>query len=101
MNYASSTYYPSSRRDLSFLISKEIRIDEVLQEINRLMIKELRETIVFDLFNKKDVDNTQKSISIGLIFQAKSRTLTDVEIDEFMSNVIKMLELEFQIRIGK
>ena len=65
------------------------------------MIKELRETIVFDLFNKKGVDNTQKSISIGLIFQAKSRTLTDVEIDEFMSNVIKMLELEFQIRIGK
>ena len=54
---------------------------------------------MFDLFDKKSGDNAQKSISIGLIFQAKSRTLKDTEIDGFMTKVIKMLKTEFQITI--
>ena len=98
-SFVNSEYYPSSRRDLSFVISNEVIIDEILTEIKRLKIKELKDTIVFDLFDKKDGETTQKSISIGLIFQAKSRTLRDAEIDEFISKVIKMLELSFQINI--
>ena len=54
---------------------------------------------MFDLFKKENGENAQKSISIGLIFQAKSRTLKDTEIDDFMSKVIKMLETKFQITI--
>ena len=98
-SFVSSEYYPSSRRDLSFLISNEVIIDEIITEIKRLKIKELKDTIVFDLFDKKHGETTQKSISIGLIFQAKSRTLKDAEIDEFISKVIKMLEISFQINI--
>ena len=98
-SFVSSEYYPSSRRDLSFVISNEVIIEEILTEIKRLKIKELKDTIVFDLFDKSDGETTQKSISIGLIFQAKSRTLRDAEIDEFISKVIKMLELSFQINI--
>ena len=94
-SFVSSEYYPSSRRDLSFLISNEVIIDEIITEIKRLKIKELKDTIVFDLFDKKHGETTQKSISIGLIFQAKSRTLKDAEIDEFISKVIKMLEDKF------
>ena len=98
-SFVTSEYYPSSRRDLSFMISNDIIIDEILTEIKRLKIKELKDTIVFDLFDKRDGETTQKSISIGLIFQAKSRTLKDTEIDGFMSKVIKMLETNFQITI--
>ena len=98
-SFVSSEYYPSSRRDLSLMISNEVIIEEILTEIKRLKIKELKDTIIFDLFDKSDGETTQKSISIGLIFQAKSRTLRDAEIDEFISKVIKMLELSFQINI--
>ena len=81
------------------MISNEVIIEEILTEIKRLKIKELKDTIVFDLFDKKDGETTKKSIYIGLIFQAKSRTLKDTEIDDFMSKVIKMLETNFQITI--
>ena len=64
-----------------------------------MCIRDSKDTIVFDLFDKKHGETTQKSISIGLIFQAKSRTLKDTEIDEVISKVIKMLELSFQINI--
>jgi len=99
MSFRSSEYYPSSRRDLSFVLPSEGRISNVIEEIENLGINDLKEIIVFDLFDKKKGENTQKSISIGLIFQAKSRTLKDTEIDDFVSKVIKMLEKEFQITI--
>ena len=99
MSFSSSEYYPSSRRDLSFVLPSEGRISNVIEEIENLGINDLKEIIVFDLFDKKKGENTQKSISIGLIFQAKSRTLKDTEIDDFVSKVIKMLEKEFQITI--
>ena len=98
-SFTSSEYYPSSRRDLSFVLPNKDKISNVIQEIEGLDIKELKDIIVFDLFDKKNGENTQKSISIGLIFQAKSRTLKDTEIDDFMSKVIKMLETKFQITI--
>ena len=99
MSFSSSEYYPSSRRDLSFVLPSEGRISNVIEEIENLGINDLKEIIVFDLFDKKKGENTQKSISIGLIFQAKSRTLKDTEIDGFVSKVIKMLETNFQITI--
>ena len=98
-NYKHQEYYPSSRRDLSLLISHEIEVNQILDKINDLKISELKETVVFDLFSKKDGENTQNSVSIGLIFQAKSRTLKDVEIDQFVAKVIKMLKSDFQINI--
>ena len=98
-SFVNSEYHPSSRRDLSFVISNEVIIGEILTEIKRLKIKELKDMVVFDLFDKNDGETTQKSVSIGLIFQAKSRTLRDDEIDDFISKVIKMLEVNFQINI--
>ena len=98
-NYKHQEYYPSSRRDLSLLISHEIEVNQILDKINDLKISELKETVVFDLFSKKEGENTQNSVSIGLIFQAKSRTLKDVEIDQFVAKVIKMLKSDFQINI--
>ena len=100
-NYIHKEYHPSSRRDLSLLISNEIEVDQILNEINNLKFKELRETVVFDLFTKKDGERTQNSVSIGLIFQANSRTLRDNEIDDFMLKVIKMLKTNFKISIKK
>ena len=98
-SFVNSEYHPSSRRDLSFVISNEVIIGEILTEIKRLKIKELKDMVVFDLFDKNDGETTQKSVSIGLIFQAKSRTLRDTEIDDFISKVIRMLEVNFQINI--
>ena len=99
ISFTASEYYPSSRRDLSFVATNQARISHVLQEIENLDITEIKDIVVFDLFDKKSGDNAQKSISIGLIFQAKSRTLKDTEIDGFMTKVIKMLKTEFQITI--
>ena len=101
LEYKTSEYHPSSRRDLSFLIPNDTSIDEVLNEINNLGLNDLREIIIFDLFDKITEDIVEKSISIGLIFQARSRTLKDQEIDKYIEKVIKKIESSFKIKIRK
>jgi phenylalanyl-tRNA synthetase beta chain len=79
----------------------DIEINTVVRAINTLNIKELSDVVVFDIYDGKTIKSKKKSISLGLIFQAKSRTLTDVEIDEFMININRHIESSFEIIIRK
>ena len=99
--YKEQKYFPSSRRDISILMPVDIEINTVIRAINTLNIKELSDVIIFDIYDGKTIKSKKKSISLGLIFQAKSRTLTDVEIDEFMININRHIESSFEIIIRK
>jgi len=84
LNYLPSKYFPYSRRDLSLLMDEEIEINEVIELIESIKIKDLEEIIIFDVFKGDKIGADRKSVSIGLIFQSKSRTLNDDEIDQSM-----------------
>ena len=99
--YKEQKYFPSSRRDISILMPVDIEINTVVRAINTLNIKELSDVIIFDIYDGKTIKSKKKSISLGLIFQAKSRTLTDVEIDEFIININRHIESSFEIIIRK
>ena len=97
--YKEQKYFPSSRRDTSILMSEDIEINTVVKAIYTLNIKELKDVVIFDIYDGKTIKPEKKSISLGLIFQAKSRTLTDEEIDEFMININKHIQSNFEIII--
>ena len=97
--YKEQKYFPSSRRDISILMSEDIEINTVVKAIHTLNIKELKDVVIFDIYDGKTIKPEKKSISLGLIFQAKSRTLTDEEIDEFMININKHIQSNFEIII--
>jgi len=93
------TYFPSSRRDISMVISEEQAISEIIKVINTLNIKELKNIIVFDVYRGKNIETGRISIALGLIFQNKSRTLTDNEIDSNMSEITKKILSTFNIKL--
>ncbi|MBC8225514.1 MAG: phenylalanine--tRNA ligase subunit beta, partial [Gammaproteobacteria bacterium] len=97
--YKEQKYFPSSRRDISILMSEDIEINTVVTAIYTLNIKELKDVVIFDIYDGKTIKPEKKSISLGLIFQAKSRTLTDEEIDKFMININKHIQSNFEIVI--
>ena len=65
--------------------------------IESIKIKDLEEIIIFDVFKGDKIGARRKSVSIGLIFQSKSRTLNDDEIDKSMlkinQNILKKLNI--------
>ncbi len=83
------TYFPSSRRDISIIISEEQEISEIIKVINTLNIEGLKNIIVFDVYKGEKIETGRISIALGLIFQNKSRTLTDDEIDTNISKITK------------
>jgi len=91
--YIPVSEFPSSYRDLSFSI-KDFAKCRILEEfILNFKNNLLKEVFVFDYFKNEKM----REIKIGFrfIFQSKSSTITDKEVDEVMNIIIKdALKLE-------
>ena len=68
-------------------MDESIEINEVIELIESIKIKDLEEIIIFDVYKGNKIGAGRKSVSIGLIFQSKSRTLNDDEIDKSMLKI--------------
>ena len=92
--YTKLSPYPSIRRDLALLVDKQVSYNIINQVLNKLKIKELVDSFVFDVYSGDNVDSGQKSIALGLIFQDFSRTLEEQEISEHVGKIMLALEKE-------
>ena len=70
-----------------------------MKTIKQLEIPILNNIIIFDVYKGKNIESERKSVALGLIFQAKSRTLTDDEIDKYMSQIKGQVVSNFEIKI--
>ena len=55
----------------------------------------MNEIIIFDIYRGKGVEEGRKSIALGLILQEKSRTLTDLDADNIVKNVLVQMKNKF------
>ena len=99
LKYAPSKYFPYSRRDLSLILNEDIEVNKVIKLIEAIKIKDLQETIIFDVFKGDKIEKGRKSVSIGLIFQSKSRTLNDDEIDKHILKINQHLLKKMKIKV--
>ncbi len=84
--------YPSIKRDLSFLISKDIPYSMVESAIREAGIEELEEFFLWDLFKEGEIPEDKVSMTVGFIFRAQDRTLTHAEVNEMMNKIEKILQ---------
>ena len=83
-----ASLYPSIRKDVSFVVSKDISTIEIEKEIKRSGSRLLKNIEVFDLYTGPNVPEGTKSIAYSLTFE-DDRTLTDNEVMEVFNNIIK------------
>lgn len=55
----------------------------------------LRNLVLFDVYSGPGVEAGRKSLAMGLILQADSRTLTDSEVEAVVHEVQNRLEEQF------
>jgi len=89
--FQSVSLFPASRRDLSLLVPENVSAQQLLDCCKEFGGAILQEAFVFDLYQGEGVETGQKSVGLGLIFQEKSRTLTDEEIDTNLQNITQKL----------
>ena len=98
-NYQDRPYFPSSRRDISLVINEKQETSVILKMIQQLEIPILKELIIFDIYHGKNIESGRISVGLGLIFQSKSRTLTDQEIEKYMSKIKNMIVSNFELKV--
>lgn len=83
--------FPSSERDISFWIDRDLPVGSCVKKIEMLHIPDLEQTEIFDIFQRKG--ESRKSIAIRLRFRAADRTLHEDEIAAGVGRAIDALKL--------
>ncbi|MEO6136032.1 MAG: phenylalanine--tRNA ligase subunit beta, partial [Ginsengibacter sp.] len=93
--------FPQVHRDLSMLLDRNIKFNDVEIVVKSLHLKKLVDVRLFDIFENEKLGNNKKSIAISFTFSDKEKTLTDKEIDGMMSKIIESLESKINAEIRR
>jgi phenylalanyl-tRNA synthetase beta chain len=86
--------FPSSRRDLSLIVAEKVTAEALCAAARRASGAALQRAAVFDVYRGTELEADHKSVSLELIFQDASRTLTVEEVDAFVAEISNHLRLE-------
>ena len=93
--------FPSVMRDISMVVQRSLAYDEVEKSVNKLKLDKLQEVKLFDIFESEKLGADKKSIAVSFTFLDHEKTLTDKEIDGWMSKIMTTLEKELNAEIRK
>lgn len=84
--------FPTSRRDLSLLIDKTVKFEQIEEIASRVDRKILKEIGLFDIYEGKNLAEDKKSYAVSFLFQDENKTLVDKQIEKIMTKIQGELE---------
>ena len=73
------------------MVDVQVSAQQILDTIDEMGVNTIVKRWIFDVYQGKGVENGRKSMSLGLILLDSSRTLTDEDVEETVSQVIDKL----------
>ena len=83
--------FPATSRDLSVLVSSELKYEQIKECIEALKVENLQSFYPTDLYSDKSLGD-KKSLTISFSFQSNEKTLTDDEINALMQRILDALK---------
>jgi phenylalanyl-tRNA synthetase beta chain len=99
--YKPVSSFPSIKRDIGFVIDREILSDEIKEEIIRNAGDLLQSAEVFDVYEGGSIEEGRKNIAFSLDFSSAERTLKEDEIDTIITKVINSIESKYGAKLRK
>ena len=93
--------YPSVQRDIAMIVSKQLAWEEVEKTVQKIKLAKLQGIKLFDIFESEKLGAGKKSVAVNFTFLDEEKTLTDKEIDGWMSKIMGTLEKDLQAEIRK
>ena len=84
--------YPYVERDVSMLLGDDVQVSSVENEILDIDTNIIEEIKLFDIYKGKSIASDKKSLAFSIRFRSAEKTLTDNEVDELYSRIVKKLE---------
>jgi phenylalanyl-tRNA synthetase beta chain len=80
--------FPCARRDVAFVVREQISAERLIEAVRAAGGPLLQSVFLFDLYRGPAVPHAHKSMALGLIFQDRSRTLNEAEIDAAVEHIV-------------
>ncbi len=86
IKYEQISEYPSSTRDFSFLIKEISNYELFLSALNGIKNEILKDLFIFDFYKNDHLQELK--IGVRMIFQSKSKTLSEDEIQQCLKKIL-------------
>ena len=91
--YEPLSKFPSIDRDISLLVSTDVKVGDILEIIQRVDPEHVNDVDLMDFYQDEKFGG-KKSLTFRIVFQAKDRTLRDEEVDREMEKIVRALKEE-------
>ena len=93
-SYKEFSKFPSSSRDLSFIVNKSISSSSIENVIKSSAGKFFKDIEIFDVYEGKGIEEEKKSIAISVSWQSTKQTLKDYDIDSAVERIVNSMKKE-------
>ena len=100
-HYTPISQYPVVKRDLVFIVNKNITSKELKKAIIDRGTHILKSVNIFDIYTGKNIEYDKYSIGFELTFYSNEKTLTDTEVDNDIAQIIQSIEKNFSAELRK
>jgi phenylalanyl-tRNA synthetase beta chain len=101
IQFRETAKFPAVERDLAMVVSKNLPYRSVQDLITKLRLNKLHDVRLFDVFESEKLGADKKSLAVNFTFLDEEKTLTDKEIDGWMTKIMTSLEKELGAEIRK
>jgi phenylalanyl-tRNA synthetase beta chain len=90
--FAALSPYPAVREDLALVVDSHLAEAEVAAALRQAGGFLLKDVVLFDVYEGKQIPAGKRSLAYHLTFQAPDRTLTDKDVSKQRSRILQQLE---------
>ena len=83
--------FPSSSRDVAFLVRREMAAAEMLQSATDSLEELLEKVQIFDVYEGKNIPAGMKSLGLRFSYRGADRTLMDDEVNEVHARIVQKI----------
>ena len=83
------------RRDLAVVVDANVAVDDVLRTIKSAKISLISEVALFDLYQGQGIAENKKSLALSVLMHDTQKTLTDIDTDMAISNLLELMQNKF------
>ncbi len=99
--YDPISIFPVSIRDVALLVPKKTYYLDVLETVKKIGGKTLKEVVLFDVYEGKEIPRGTKNFAFRLYFQHKGKTLSSKEVNKLHNKIISKLEKVSEWKVRK
>ncbi|TDO99070.1 phenylalanine--tRNA ligase subunit beta [Marinomonas balearica] len=92
--YSAVSKFPEVRRDLALVVDRQTPVSAMESIVAKNAGEAFQKVAVFDVYQGQGIDESKKSVALGLTWQHPSHTLSDEEVNNTVDQIISALTEE-------